>query len=111
MLQKQVISQAKANYSLCCLRLLVLLLFSVEHFGVLADEVFLVHDDLELPLGKCMIKMGGSAKFAFLCNHSVSNSVSYLWIHLSFNRGHNGVRSTMAHLQSDVSHYCENIRY
>jgi peptidyl-tRNA hydrolase len=52
---------------------------AVNQFSVVADDVFLVHDDLELPLGKCVIKMGGSAK------------------------GHNGVRSTMAHLQSDVS--------
>jgi hypothetical protein len=51
---------------------------AVNQFSVVADDVFLVHDDLELPLGKCVIKMGGSAK------------------------GHNGVRSTMAHLQSDV---------
>jgi PTH1 family peptidyl-tRNA hydrolase len=41
--------------------------------GVKADEILVVHDELELPFGKFAVKKGGSAK------------------------GHNGVRSIIAH--------------
>lgn len=41
--------------------------------GIKADEILVVHDELELPFGKCAVKKGGSAK------------------------GHNGVRSIIAH--------------
>eukprot|EP00118_Oscarella_pearsei_P005798 m.26636 g.26636 ORF g.26636 m.26636 type:complete len:243 (+) comp29425_c0_seq3:507-1235(+) len=46
-------------------------------YEVEASDIFLVHDDLDLPLGKCSVKSGGSAK------------------------GHNGVKSAISCLQSD----------
>ncbi|XP_070309375.1 peptidyl-tRNA hydrolase isoform X2 [Odocoileus virginianus] len=50
-----------------------------ELFGLTAEEVYLVHDELDKPLGKVALKLGGSA------------------------RGHNGVRSCMSCLNSSVS--------
>ncbi|XP_008940564.1 PREDICTED: probable peptidyl-tRNA hydrolase, partial [Merops nubicus] len=47
-----------------------------ESYSVRPEDVYLVHDDLEKPLGKVAIKLGGSA------------------------RGHNGVRSCISALQS-----------
>ncbi|XP_015329165.1 peptidyl-tRNA hydrolase isoform X3 [Bos indicus] len=50
----------------------------VELFGLTAEEVYLVHDELDKPLGKVALKLGGSA------------------------RGHNGVRSCMSCLNSNA---------
>ncbi|XP_026176459.1 peptidyl-tRNA hydrolase isoform X2 [Mastacembelus armatus] len=47
-------------------------------YGVRPEDILLVHDDLDKPLGKISIKLGGSA------------------------RGHNGVRSCVDCLQTDV---------
>ncbi|KAJ1077806.1 hypothetical protein K5549_011133 [Capra hircus] len=49
-----------------------------ELFGLTAEEVYLVHDELDKPLGKVALKLGGSA------------------------RGHNGVRSCMSCLNSSA---------
>uniref|UniRef100_A0A3Q3NRR7 peptidyl-tRNA hydrolase n=1 Tax=Labrus bergylta TaxID=56723 RepID=A0A3Q3NRR7_9LABR len=49
-------------------------------YGIRPEDILLVHDDLDKPLGKISIKQGGSA------------------------RGHNGVRSCVDCLQTDVSH-------
>ncbi|XP_072289579.1 peptidyl-tRNA hydrolase [Eucyclogobius newberryi] len=51
---------------------------AVRKFGVRPDDVLLVHDELDKPLGKMAVKLGGSA------------------------RGHNGVRSCVDCLGSDV---------
>ncbi|XP_016898428.1 peptidyl-tRNA hydrolase isoform X2 [Cynoglossus semilaevis] len=51
---------------------------AAEKYGVRAEDVLLVHDDLDKPLGKMVIKHGGSA------------------------RGHNGVRSCVDCLHTDV---------
>ncbi|XP_055255058.1 probable peptidyl-tRNA hydrolase isoform X3 [Moschus berezovskii] len=50
---------------------------AAELFGLTAEEVYLVHDELDKPLGKVALKLGGSA------------------------RGHNGVRSCMSCLNSN----------
>lgn len=50
----------------------------MELFGLTAEEVYLVHDELDKPLGKVALKLGGSA------------------------RGHNGVRSCMSCLNSNA---------
>ncbi|KAM8803537.1 peptidyl-tRNA hydrolase isoform 1-T1 [Rhynchonycteris naso] len=50
----------------------------VELFGLTAEEVYLVHDELDKPLGKLALKLGGSA------------------------RGHNGVRSCISCLNSNA---------
>ena len=34
----------------------------VELFGLTAEEVYLVHDELDKPLGKVALKLGGSAR-------------------------------------------------
>ncbi|XP_012876967.1 PREDICTED: probable peptidyl-tRNA hydrolase isoform X1 [Dipodomys ordii] len=47
-------------------------------FGLTAEEVYLVHDELDKPLGKLALKLGGSA------------------------RGHNGVRSCISCLNSSA---------
>ncbi|XP_048199346.1 probable peptidyl-tRNA hydrolase isoform X2 [Perognathus longimembris pacificus] len=47
-------------------------------FGLTAEEVYLVHDELDKPLGKLSLKLGGSA------------------------RGHNGVRSCISCLNSSA---------
>uniref|UniRef100_A0A8D2A7V4 peptidyl-tRNA hydrolase n=1 Tax=Sus scrofa TaxID=9823 RepID=A0A8D2A7V4_PIG len=52
---------------------------AAELFGLTAEEVYLVHDELDKPLGKLALKLGGSA------------------------RGHNGVRSCISCLNSNVS--------
>ncbi|XP_037350893.1 probable peptidyl-tRNA hydrolase isoform X3 [Talpa occidentalis] len=49
---------------------------AAELFGLTAEEVYLVHDELDKPLGKLALKLGGSA------------------------RGHNGVRSCISCLNS-----------
>ncbi|XP_014341670.1 probable peptidyl-tRNA hydrolase isoform X2 [Latimeria chalumnae] len=51
---------------------------TAEKFQVNPEDIFLVHDELDKPLGKFSIKQGGSA------------------------RGHNGVRSCIDCLKSDV---------
>lgn len=51
---------------------------AAEKYGVRPEDILLVHDDLDKPLGKIAIKHGGSA------------------------RGHNGVRSCVDCLQTDV---------
>lgn len=51
---------------------------AAEKYGVKAEDILLVHDELDKPLGKIAIKHGGSA------------------------RGHNGVRSCVDCLQTDV---------
>nr|XP_057926500.1 probable peptidyl-tRNA hydrolase [Doryrhamphus excisus] len=51
---------------------------AASKYGVRPEDVVLVHDELDKPLGKMSIKHGGSA------------------------RGHNGVRSCVSCLQSDV---------
>ncbi|XP_055255057.1 probable peptidyl-tRNA hydrolase isoform X2 [Moschus berezovskii] len=51
---------------------------AAELFGLTAEEVYLVHDELDKPLGKVALKLGGSA------------------------RGHNGVRSCMSCLNSNA---------
>ncbi|XP_019672143.2 probable peptidyl-tRNA hydrolase isoform X1 [Felis catus] len=56
----------RATISLC----------QAELFGLTAEEVYLVHDELDKPLGKVAVKLGGSA------------------------RGHNGVRSCISCLNS-----------
>ncbi|XP_057581076.1 probable peptidyl-tRNA hydrolase isoform X5 [Hippopotamus amphibius kiboko] len=50
---------------------------AAELFGLTAEEVYLVHDELDKPLGKLALKLGGSA------------------------RGHNGVRSCISCLNSN----------
>ncbi|XP_035878152.1 probable peptidyl-tRNA hydrolase isoform X3 [Phyllostomus discolor] len=52
---------------------------AAELFGLTAEDVYLVHDDLDKPLGKLALKLGGSA------------------------RGHNGVRSCISCLNSSCS--------
>nr|XP_008509676.1 PREDICTED: probable peptidyl-tRNA hydrolase isoform X2 [Equus przewalskii] len=52
---------------------------AAELFGLTAEEVYLVHDELDKPLGKLALKLGGSA------------------------RGHNGVRSCISCLNSNCS--------
>uniref|UniRef100_A0A1D5QFI8 peptidyl-tRNA hydrolase n=1 Tax=Macaca mulatta TaxID=9544 RepID=A0A1D5QFI8_MACMU len=52
---------------------------AAELFGLTAEEVYLVHDELDKPLGRLALKLGGSA------------------------RGHNGVRSCISCLNSNVS--------
>ncbi|KAM4877384.1 peptidyl-tRNA hydrolase isoform 2-T2 [Thomomys bottae] len=47
-------------------------------FGLTAEEVYLIHDELDKPLGKLALKLGGSA------------------------RGHNGVRSCISCLNSSA---------
>ncbi|XP_027279581.1 probable peptidyl-tRNA hydrolase isoform X3 [Cricetulus griseus] len=47
-------------------------------FGLTAEEIYLVHDELDKPLGKLSLKLGGSA------------------------RGHNGVRSCICCLNSSA---------
>lgn len=47
-------------------------------FRLTADNIYLLHDELDKPLGKATLKLGGSA------------------------RGHNGVRSCIDHLKSDT---------
>ncbi|XP_060056195.1 peptidyl-tRNA hydrolase isoform X2 [Erinaceus europaeus] len=51
---------------------------AAELFGLAAEEIYLVHDELDKPLGKLALKLGGSA------------------------RGHNGVRSCISCLNSSV---------
>lgn len=51
---------------------------AAELFGLTAEEVYLVHDELDKPLGKVALKLGGST------------------------RGHNGVRSCMSCLNSSA---------
>lgn len=51
---------------------------AAELFGLTADEVYLVHDEMDKPLGKLALKLGGSA------------------------RGHNGVRSCISCLNSSA---------
>lgn len=51
---------------------------AASKYGVKAEDILLVHDELDKPLGKIAIKHGGSA------------------------RGHNGVRSCVDCLQTDV---------
>ncbi|XP_032113214.1 probable peptidyl-tRNA hydrolase isoform X2 [Sapajus apella] len=51
---------------------------AAELFGLTAEEVYLVHDELDKPLGKLALKLGGSA------------------------RGHNGVRSCISCLNSNA---------
>lgn len=51
---------------------------AVSKFGVRPEDVLLVHDELDKPLGKIAVKLGGSA------------------------RGHNGVRSCVDCLNTDV---------
>uniref|UniRef100_G1PMV0 peptidyl-tRNA hydrolase n=1 Tax=Myotis lucifugus TaxID=59463 RepID=G1PMV0_MYOLU len=53
-------------------------LCQAELLGLTAEEVYLVHDDLDKPLGKLALKLGGSA------------------------RGHNGVRSCICCLNSNA---------
>ncbi|XP_074871274.1 peptidyl-tRNA hydrolase [Carettochelys insculpta] len=50
---------------------------AAQTYNLGVDNIYLVHDDLEKPLGKMAIKLGGSA------------------------RGHNGVRSCISSLHSD----------
>ncbi|XP_056393730.1 probable peptidyl-tRNA hydrolase isoform X2 [Hyla sarda] len=47
-------------------------------FRLTAEKIYLLHDELDKPLGKVTLKLGGSA------------------------RGHNGVRSCIDHLKSDT---------
>lgn len=42
----------RATLSLC----------QAELFGLTAEEVYLVHDELDKPLGKLALKLGGSAR-------------------------------------------------
>ncbi|CAO2597886.1 Probable peptidyl-tRNA hydrolase [Lemmus lemmus] len=51
---------------------------AAELFGLTAEEVYLIHDELDKPLGKLALKLGGSA------------------------RGHNGVRSCISCLNSSA---------
>ncbi|XP_051022148.1 probable peptidyl-tRNA hydrolase [Acomys russatus] len=51
---------------------------AAELFGLTAEEIYLVHDELDKPLGKLALKLGGSA------------------------RGHNGVRSCISCLKSSA---------
>ncbi|XP_078502777.1 putative peptidyl-tRNA hydrolase [Lissotriton helveticus] len=51
---------------------------AAERFGLGPEDVYLLHDELDKPLGKVSLKLGGSA------------------------RGHNGVRSCIESLHSDV---------
>ncbi|XP_026959908.1 peptidyl-tRNA hydrolase [Sagmatias obliquidens] len=53
--------------------------WATELFGLTAEEVCLVHDELHKPLGKLALKLGGSA------------------------RGHSGVRSCISCLDSNMS--------
>ncbi|XP_065784479.1 peptidyl-tRNA hydrolase isoform X3 [Muntiacus reevesi] len=60
---------------------------AAELFGLTAEEVYLVHDELDKPLGKVALKLGGSA------------------------RGHNGVRSCMSCLNSSAHGGCHLPRH
>lgn len=51
---------------------------AAELFGLTAEDIYLVHDELDKPLGKLALKLGGSA------------------------RGHNGVRSCISSLNSSA---------
>ncbi|XP_038193136.1 probable peptidyl-tRNA hydrolase [Arvicola amphibius] len=51
---------------------------AAQLFGLTAEEIYLVHDELDKPLGKLALKLGGSA------------------------RGHNGVRSCISCLNSSA---------
>lgn len=51
---------------------------AVDHFGISPGNVFVIHDELDKPVGKFGIKLNGSA------------------------RGHNGVRSVISSLSSDA---------
>ncbi|KAJ1133692.1 hypothetical protein NDU88_000170 [Pleurodeles waltl] len=51
---------------------------AAERFGLGPEDIYLLHDELDKPLGKVSLKLGGSA------------------------RGHNGVRSCIESLHSDV---------
>ncbi|XP_063172046.1 peptidyl-tRNA hydrolase isoform X2 [Candoia aspera] len=51
---------------------------AAERYNLNTEDIYLVHDDLDKPLGKISLKLGGSA------------------------RGHNGVRSCISSLRSDV---------
>ncbi|XP_069465240.1 peptidyl-tRNA hydrolase [Ambystoma mexicanum] len=51
---------------------------AAEKFGLGPEDIYLLHDELDKPLGKVSLKLGGSA------------------------RGHNGVRSCIECLHSDV---------
>ncbi|XP_077162268.1 peptidyl-tRNA hydrolase [Paroedura picta] len=50
---------------------------AAEAYNLSTEDIYLVHDDLDKPLGKVVLKLGGSA------------------------RGHNGVRSCISSLSSD----------
>ncbi|XP_063172045.1 peptidyl-tRNA hydrolase isoform X1 [Candoia aspera] len=50
---------------------------AAERYNLNTEDIYLVHDDLDKPLGKISLKLGGSA------------------------RGHNGVRSCISSLRSD----------
>ena len=36
-------------------------LFIVRHFQILSDNLYVVHDDMDLPIGKFQLKESGSA--------------------------------------------------
>lgn len=40
----------------------VISLCQAELFGLTAEEIYLVHDELDKPLGKLALKLGGSAR-------------------------------------------------
>lgn len=44
-----------SNQGHCCL-------CPAELFGLTAEEVYLVHDELDKPLGKLALKLGGSSR-------------------------------------------------
>jgi peptidyl-tRNA hydrolase len=68
--------------------LLFILIVAVKRYQVNAQDLVVVHDDLERDIGKVSIKRRGSPKYY----HNVN----------LFYRGHNGVRSIIASLGTEV---------
>lgn len=62
-----------ALFSVCFLSFCL----SVDHFGISPGNVFVVHDELDKPVGKFGIKLNGSARFVH-CN------CTQLWIALTY---------------------------
>ena len=50
-------------YYVCNLPLSVCRVILVDTFGIADSDIYLVHDDLDKVLGKCVIKEGGSARY------------------------------------------------
>lgn len=78
--------------------------FLANKYGIKPEDILLVHDELDKPLGKVAVKHGGSARCVGVCQCQNLLPVRETF-KLSFcsHRGHNGVRSCVDCLQTDVS--------